>query len=365
MMPVNLSASPETCELLEFLYSVKGKKMLSAQHDFISSGTRYCEKTEKITGEAPLIWGSDFGFFLLDDGNPSGKRHCGPMNLIDPGLTVSLADDEFSSIGLKLKEKPAQSSEELFVEGAESSVMRQTLVERIKKQHAKGHIITLMWHALFPSLDGDRGPYEALWMPGGCSQEQWDEILTPGSKLHGYWMRQVDEVAGYLKQLRDENIPVLWRPYHEMNGAWFWWGNKPGPDGFSKLWKMLYERLTVHHELNNLLWVWNANAPRDTEGDEAYCYNLFYPGAEVVDVLAADVYRKDYKRSHHDDLVKLAAGKPIALAEVGELPDPEVLDQQPEWLWMMPWGHLGFLYNSENEINAFYGRNNVLSLKEK
>jgi len=364
MFPVNPKASPEARELLNSLYSVKGKKILSAQHDFISSGTRYCEKTKELCEKSPLIWGSDFSFFLKNESSPIGKHHCAPINLMEPGSIVTADDDEFSSVKLERDASCLTDEGDVFVDGAESHVMRQALVETVKAQHAKGHIITLMWHELFPGPDGDRGAYDSLWMPGGCSQEQWDELVTPGTMLHGYWLEQVDTIAVYLKQLCAAHIPVLWRPFHEMNGVWFWWCNKPGPDGFSELWKMLYERLTIHHGLNNLLWVWNTNAPRDTKNDEAFAYELFYPGAEFVDVLAADVYRKDYKQSHHDDLLKLADGKPIALAEVGELPPNDILDQQPEWLWVMPWGHLGFLYNSDDEINAFYGRENVLSLKE-
>ena len=60
-----------------------------------------------------------------------------------------------------------------------------------------------------------------------------------------------------------------------MNGVWFWWGNKKGKDGFQKLWKLFYERLTDYHKINNLVWVWNANAPRDIPQDEAFSYKDF------------------------------------------------------------------------------------------
>ena len=69
----------------------------------------------------------------------------------------------------------------------------------------------------------------------------------------------VDKIAGYLKELQDAEIPVLWRPYHEMNGDWFWWGKKKGEDGYKKLWSMMYDRFVNFHGLNNLLWVFNTN----------------------------------------------------------------------------------------------------------
>ncbi len=64
-----------------------------------------------------------------------------------------------------------------------------------------------------------------------------------------------------LKKLYDANVPVLWRPFHEMNGIWFWWGNRPGEGGIKELWKIMYYRYTDHHRLNNLIWVWNHNTP--------------------------------------------------------------------------------------------------------
>jgi mannan endo-1,4-beta-mannosidase len=83
-----------------------------------------------------------------------------------------------------------------------------------------------------------------------------------------------------------------------MNGVWFWWCNQKGENGFPELWRMMFKYFTEYHHLNNLIWVWNTNAPRDITSDEAYDYTLFYPGDDYVDVLAADVYRNDYKQSH-------------------------------------------------------------------
>lgn len=143
----------------------------------------------------------------------------------------------------------------------------------------------------------------------------------------------------YLRQLQEARIPVLWRPYHEMNGVWFWWCNKPGEEGFAKLWRMTYDYFTRVHKLDNLLWVWNTNAPRDIPGDEAGPYADYFPGLEYVDVLAADVYKRDYRQSHHDELKALAGGKLIALGEVGQLPDPEAYRNQPDWSWFMVWGY--------------------------
>ena len=149
-----------------------------------------------------------------------------------------------------------------------------------------------------------------------------------------------------------------------MNGVWFWWCNHKGEHGFKRLWIMMYDYFTNHHQLNNLIWVWNTNAPRDIPGDEAWAYKDFFPGIDYVDILAADVYRNDYKQSHHDQLVVLGEGKPIALGEVGEIPDKEALEQQPQWSWFMPWGWILFLSNETDLINEVYHSDRILTLDE-
>jgi mannan endo-1,4-beta-mannosidase len=222
----------------------------------------------------------------------------------------------------------------------------------------------MMWHGCFPT-DGDCCEGSSIWaMENRPSPEQWDELVTDGTELNTAWKEGADKIAAYLKELRDDDIPVLWRPYHEMNGVWFWWCNQKGEQGFKRLWIMMYDYFTHHHKLNNLIWVWNTNAPRNIPGDEAWAYKDFFPGIEYVDVLAADVYRNDYKPSHHDQLLALAEGKPIALGEVGDIPDVQILQQQPQWTWFMPWGWILFFSNETGLIREVYQSDRVLTLDE-
>jgi mannan endo-1,4-beta-mannosidase len=329
--------SPQAQHLYEFLCSVKGRYVLSGQHNYVGVGAKYTELVERLTGKRPLIWGSDFAFAV--EGTEVGRHyHCGPLNISDPGEP----DPHFIDV----------SPEEA----------REKMIACALEQHQRGHIITLMWHCCFPTY-GDRGPYDSLWQVGRLpSEETWQELTTPGTDLHSAWTTQVDRIVPYLARLRDAGVPVIWRPYHELNGVWFWWCNKPGPEGFAKLWRMMHDRYTNHHQLNNLLWVYNTNAPRDRENDEAYAYDLFYPGGEQVDVLAADVYRNDYRQSHHDEMVALADGRPVALGEVGEVPTPEVLRSQPDWCWFMPWGALVSWNENKHKVPALYASERVLAL---
>lgn len=300
--PVNPDASPEARELLSMLYQIRGEKVMSGQHNYGHQLTRSTDTVVSITGKYPAVWGFDLG---------DGQR------------------------------------------------WERTVPEAVR-QHENGSTLTGMSHMSRPFEDHTVS--RSTWRD--LSEEQWEDMVTPGTEMHQLLIERIDDIAVGLKKLRDKDIPVLWRPFHEMNGIWFWWGNKPGPDGFTKLWHIMYDRYVNDHELNNLLWVWNPNAPRDWEDDEAYTYELFYPGHEVVDILAADVYKNDFKQSHHDELLELADGKVIALGEVGQLPTPEILEEQPMWTWFMCWATWIWKNNDPEDVKKLYEDERVMTRDE-
>lgn len=310
---INPNISKEANVLLDFLYQIKGKYILSGHHNMLNAPTQYHDDIQKITNTQPVVWGSDF----------------------------------------------------LFTFGEESpEVARQKMIDKAIVMHNRGHIITLMWHSCFPS-NGDSCSQESIWVwKDVVSRVKWDSLTTKGTKLNQQWRLQADKVAVFLKQLQKAKIPVLWRPYHEMNGVWFWWCQQPGEEGFVKLWRMMYDYYTNHHKLNNLIWVWNANAPRSKQDDEAYSYIDYFPGIDYVDILAADVYHNDYKKSHQDGLLGLAQGKLIALGEVGRMPTPEILDQQDQWTWFMGWADWLQKENKPDSVRILYESPRVLTLDQ-
>jgi mannan endo-1,4-beta-mannosidase len=352
--PVNPNATQKTKNLYHFIQDIQGKYILSGQHNFCGKGSEYTDQLEALTGKRAIIWGSDFSF-CVEGEDAMRYQHCGPVNL--PAFSM----DAFKERSDSTKEfvMPALEFLDISLEDA-----RSRMIEEARTRYAQGHIITLMWHGCYPT-EGDCCNGSSIWaMENRPSPEEWDNLVTQGTELNKAWKEGADKIAGYLKQLQDANIPVLWRPYHEMNGVWFWWCNQRGEQGFKRLWIMMYDYFTNHHKLNNLIWVWNTNAPRDIPNDEAWPYELFYPGNQYVDILAADVYRKDYKQSHHDQLMALGKGKPIAIGEVGEIPTTEILDQQPQWTWYMPWAWILFTANKPDEIKALVNSEKVLTLDE-
>jgi mannan endo-1,4-beta-mannosidase len=313
----------EAKNILLFLQQIKGKYILSGQHNFISNPTAYSDTVLKLTLKEPAVWGCDFSFNVQGE-TAKNFHHCGPLNLNDPTLPM-----EFHGIG--------------------PTVLRKAMIQEAIKQYQSGKIVTLMWHHCFP-IEGDSCMGSSVWaMENRPDKATFDSLVTDGTKLNRAWKNQADMIAGYLVQLRDAKVPVLWRPYHEMNGVWFWWCNQQGDQGFKRLWIMMHDYFTQKYHLNNLLWVWDANAPRQIPGDEAYPYSLFYPGNEYVDVLAADVYRADYKKSHQDELVQLGNNKPVGLGEIGQFPADTILNEQTVWTWFMVWGYFVNHYGNTNE----------------
>jgi len=215
-----------------------------------------------------------------------------------------------------------------------------------------------MWHAVRPIEEEPVDFNESI--QGKLTEQEWEDLITSGTEINERWKSQVDVIAFFLKQLRNAHVPVLWRPYHEMNGGWFWWGKKEGENGYKKLYRMLYDRLVNFHKLNNLIWVFNANEVK--AGVDSY--ETYYPGDDVVDVLATDVYTEGFNKGNYDELLALAKDKPIALGEVGALPSLDVLNDQPRWVWFMLWGDAFGGFSGRKALDDIYENDEALTLDE-
>lgn len=300
MHPVNPEVSEEAAALLDRLYATVGKAVYTGQHNYYEAPSLWYDTAADLTGYYPALWGSDFAYYT----------------------------------------------------GGDFGAMRQAMIdEAIMKGHA-GNMITLTYHEPRP-MDSATAGWDSV--TGDVTEAQMTDIVTPGTSLYNQWAAQVDEVAGYLAQLRDEGIPVLWRPYHEMNAEFFWWGARP--ELFRQLWDNMYDRFTHLHGLNNLIWVWSPNA----ESSWAYDSAPYYPGHHEVDVLAMDIYNNDYRDSYYNKLVQLSGGRPIAIGENGELPDMDMLrEKQSRYVYFMTWSQYLTDKNSLSAIQALYSNPRAL-----
>jgi mannan endo-1,4-beta-mannosidase len=304
--PVNPDATPAARALLHDLDTITAHATIAGQHNFPNSVSRYSDRVYDLTGEYPGIFGQDFGF--------------------------AGGDDKDSTLG------------------------RPSMIEEVIRQYRNGAVIALTWHSVRPTEDEPVTFRDSV--QGHLTDWEWRQLLTPGTDLNRRWCRQVDRVAGYLKELQDAGVPVLFRPYHEMNGNWFWWGGRPGPEGSAALYRQIYDRYVHMHHLNNLVWVWNVNSPSASAGPIAD----YFPGPAYADVLTMDIYGP-FSQEFYDGMVALAdpIHKPIALAEVGAMPTLTTLAAQPRWAYFMMWSGLAEGSNSLDQLQTIFHAPNIIN----
>lgn len=317
MTPVTKNASPEARALLKFFYSISGQYILTGQHNYPNVKGRNTKFAAEYIGKTPIMYSTDWGF--AKDSN------------------------------------------------TDSYLARQDIVDEAIRQNKLGSIITICWHAVPPTAN-EPVTFQPLpnadsttlaSVQGKLLDQQFKDILTPGTPLYQHWCAQVDSIAVYLKKLQDAHVPILWRPYHEMNGDWFWWGGRQGEYSTIKLYHQLFDRLVNHHKLNNLIWIWSVDRPSTPPRK----FSNFYPGNEYLDILALDVYGSDFNQNYYDSLLVLSKGKPIVLGEVGNPPTPEILKRQPKWGYYVIWA--GMVRNTlKKQYEMLFNDSHVLCLED-
>jgi Glycosyl hydrolase family 26 len=291
--PVASNASPEARNLLNYLYSVYGKKMIAGQMEstWMQGGAEYeMNYIQATTGKLPAVRGLDF---IEYDG----------------------------------------------------------VAQRAMDWWGRGGIANIRWHWGAPTHgEGYDASQEAVDI---------DRVLTPGTAEYDSMMASLDRTAGELTKLENANVPVLWTPFHELNGNWFWWG-KETPEQFVRLWRFMFEYFDGEKGLNNLIWVLGYTGRPDAD---------WYPGDEYVDIAGADSYgRTDAPQLNMFNAVRNIVGNemPVTYHECGIIPNPGMAQQQgANWSWFMTW-HTNWLTarNTVEHLNAVYDHDFVITLDE-
>lgn len=246
--------------------------------------------------------------------------------------------------------------------------------QEIIRQYNRGGMVTISWHADNPLKGGDAWDVET---DGAVTS------VLPGGEKHELFLGWLQSVADFFHSLKTDDgtkIPVLFRPWHEHTGSWFWWGKDHCTvDEYKQLWSMTREFLDAR-ETDNLLYAYSPDAQGPGE-----IYMERYPGDEFVDVFGLDCYHRDHEKgteAYQHTLNTILSfmteeagkrNKAIALTETGleTIPIPDwwtnilfpVLDQYPV-SYVLVWrnarerpdhyyapypGHL-----SEKDFTAFY-----------
>jgi mannan endo-1,4-beta-mannosidase len=182
-------------------------------------------------------------------------------------------------------------------DGLETATPNQTAIAYWRQ----GGLVTISAHVYNPA--GTNG--------GGLRDKavNLSRLLDTNDSAHTRWMQELDLLAAGLQELRAGNVVVLWRPFHEMNGDWFWWGNKD-PATFIKVWRQMFDYFTINKGLDNLIWVYGPNHGRNTAS--------YYAGDRYVDLVGLDSYTDFVDLEHVKGFAAVAAlPKPFGFTEYG------------------------------------------------
>jgi mannan endo-1,4-beta-mannosidase len=286
--PCDAQATQEAKELYRFLRAQFGSRTLSGQYE--SGDTARILRVAKVK---PAIYGAD-----LMDYSPSRVERGSHGTAVEDAIAASRA----------------------------------------------GQIVTLSWHwnaptDLIDKVEHDQAGHELnhLWYKGFYTDSTTFDfakaLADPNSANYKLLLRDIDSIAVQLQKLADAHIPILWRPLHEAEGGWFWWGAR-GPEPYKQLWKLMYDRLTKTHGLHNLIWVASSGTNPD-----------WYPGDAYVDVVGIDAYpssQDDNLSPTWEVLSKRFAGrKLIAVSEFGGIPNVERMKRFGiDWSYFVSWSGL-------------------------
>lgn len=332
-------ATPETQLLMNYLTQVYGKHILSGQQEIYGGGNDGNSELEfdwihNLTGKYPAVRGFDL-------------MNYNPLYGWEDGTTARMID---------------------WVNN-------------------KGGIATNSWHLTVPRdfTSYQLGEFvdwkKATYKPTETNFNTANAVI-PGTKEYQYLQLAIEDLAEQLQILQDNNVPVIFRPYHEAEGngglngegAWFWWASA-GAEVYKQLWDQLYTELTETYGVHNLIWTYNS-----------YVYSTspaWYPGDDQVDIVGYDKYNTIYNRydglsgvpnedaitSTFYQLVDLTGGKKmVAMTENDTVPSVQNLtEERAGWLYFLPWygEHLmSTAFNYPATLTTLYQSDYVITLDE-
>ena len=161
--------------------------------------------------------------------------------------------------------------------------------KEIVKQHERGGIVTLSWHSNNPVTGKNAWDFEG---------DAVSKIL-PGGKLNkefSSWLGKITDFILSLKTADGKKVPVIFRPWHEMSGGWFWWGEgRCTTEQYKKLYRYTHDFM-MRRGCTNIVWAYSPNLADQTETVEHY--EKYYPGDDVVDLIGIDIYQRADTATH-------------------------------------------------------------------
>jgi len=239
---VNAHATSSAIKLYNFLLENYGKRIISGQTGKAGEfGREYpggeIDHIYNITGKKPALWNTDFLFKSKD-------------------VRDRFSTNNFIPEGLKWWEK----------------------------YEGRG-IMNIQWHWNMKGKNDEHYSYNAK-----NTTFDIEQAIIENTWEYNKTIVDIDYIAGMFRALQEVNMPVIFRPLHENDGDWFWWGGTLHSKACAELWKLLYHRLVNFHKINNILWLWNGKLDENTP-------------KEYIDLVGIDTYSKVHG-IHRNEFVK-------------------------------------------------------------
>lgn len=237
-LPADKHATPQTINLYHNLKKIMNKGIMFGHQDDLAYGVGWKYENNRsdikdVTGDYPAVYGWELGRIEIDQ----------PVNL--------------------------------------DSVPFDKMKQFIREGYERGAVITISWHLNNP-LTG-----KTAWDPAPGTVAS----ILPGGEKNELFKSWLDKIANFMLSLKDKKgqlIPVIFRPFHELNGSWFWWGGKNcTPNELKQLYRFTETYLRDVKNVHNLLYAYNTD--RFATKEE---YLERYPGDDFVDVIGFDIYQR-------------------------------------------------------------------------
>ena len=263
-LPCDKKATKETINLYRNLKKLLNKGIMIGHQDDLAYGVgwKYVpgkSDVKEVTGDYPAVYGFELGRLELDH----------PVNI--------------------------------------DSVPFDKMKGYIKEVYNRGGVITLSWHLNNP-LTG-----KTAWDPAPGTVAS----ILPGGEKNGLYKSWLDKVAAFMLSLKGKKgdlIPIIFRPFHELNGNWFWWGKEHcTPDEYKQIYRFTVSYLRDTKNVHNLLYAYNTDRFNSKEE-----YLQKYPGVDWTDVLGFDIYQRQKGESANEQFVKDAGRMLTTLEEIAQ-----------------------------------------------
>jgi mannan endo-1,4-beta-mannosidase len=211
------------------------------------------------------------------------------------------------------------------------SVDFNNMIQWIRDAYERGGVNTISWHLDNP-LTG-----ESTWSKSDAVKES-----LPGGKAHAKYMEHLNHLADFLDKCVSGSVkvPIIFRPFHEHNGNWFFWGKGVAKeDDYLNLWKFTVQYLRDERKIHHLIYAFSPDRSRINLKDFRKDYLYAYPGDDWVDMLGYDDYQdvRHHEATEEQRVKDMATGlrelsilakeknKVAALTETGQekIPDSD------------------------------------------